>query len=103
MYHGFHVNDLLVVNPVYNTLSGDSVAKADSCFCESCGVVQITEVVNILDLASLGKLICTREMSGISATGLAMSSQGSTKPSSRQERGYDNSNMECMTTSRKSR
>ena len=64
MYHGVHVNYLLVVNPVYNTLSGDSVAKADSFFCESCGVVQITEVVNILDLASLGKLICTRECQG---------------------------------------
>ena len=48
-----------------NTLSGNSVAKADSCLCISCGVVQITEVVNILDLASLGKSNCTREMSGI--------------------------------------
>ena len=48
-----------------NTLSGNCVAKADSCLCISCGVVQIKEVVNILDLASLGKSNCTRETSGI--------------------------------------
>ena len=31
-----------------------SVAKADNRFCESCGVVQITEVATCLDLANLG-------------------------------------------------
>ena len=62
-----------------NTLSGNSVAKADSCLCISCGVVQITEVVNILDLASLGKSNCTREMSGIfpDISSRALRAQGS--------------------------
>ena len=62
-----------------NTLSGNSVAKADSCLCISCGVVQITEVVNILDLASLGKSNCTRETSGIfpDISSRALRAQGS--------------------------
>ena len=40
---GAHVSYLPVVSPVTHCF--DNVAKADSCFCASCGVVQSRESV----------------------------------------------------------
>ena len=64
------ISYLLTVNPGNALLAVRR--KADTHFCESCGIVQITEVVNCLDLASLGIVFCTREMTGELTRGLAI-------------------------------